>query len=197
MYTATELEYVKAAYRDDTATVRRLETELDQADRDRLARLTNPTALAGAALWYAEQGIAVFPCQQGDKRPATANGFKDATTDPQKIAAWWTANPQYNIGVPTGHQFDVFDVDGPSGMVSLGEYFDTGQFPDAIGLAFTPRGRHYYVTPNPEARNTTHLLPQVDYRGLGGYVIAPPSRTPAGIYRWQRPLRLPATAAAA
>lgn len=32
-------------------------------------------------LEYAARGVPVFPCRVGAKEPATANGFKDATTD--------------------------------------------------------------------------------------------------------------------
>jgi hypothetical protein len=37
------------------------------------------------ALWWAEQGIPVFPTGE-DKRPLTRNGHKDASTDPDVVA---------------------------------------------------------------------------------------------------------------
>ena len=45
--------------------------------------------LLSAALRYAELGYPVFPCEPGTNRPATAHGFKDATTDPARIERWW------------------------------------------------------------------------------------------------------------
>lgn len=188
--TDIERDYLTAAIRGDTETVSQLEALIDAEERTKKVRLASPDALLGAALWYASNGVAVFPCQAGGKAPATRNGFKDASTDPAQIREWWATNRHYNIGLPTGHSFDVFDIDGPQGMVALGDYMDTGQFPARIGLALTPRGRHYYVPPNLEARNATGLLPGVDYRGLGGYVIAPPSRTEAGNYTWIEPLTI-------
>jgi hypothetical protein len=145
------------------------------------ARLTAPDALANAARWYAAQGVRIFPLKPGDKVPATRNGFKDATTDPEQVAAWWARTPQANIGLPTGITFDVVDIDGPTGYASLSEL----GVPDHLGSALTPRGRHYYITPMEGRGNKAALKPGIDYRGAGGYVVAPPSRrSDGGIYRW-------------
>ena len=38
-----------------------------------------------AALEYADKGLPVFPCQAKGKKPVTENGFKDATTDRDRI----------------------------------------------------------------------------------------------------------------
>ena len=54
--------------------------------------------------------LPVFPCDN-DKRPFTAHGFKDASTDPDVIRRWWTRWPSALIGVPTGIKFCVVDVD--------------------------------------------------------------------------------------
>src|ERR1022692_3212452 len=47
--------------------------------------------LAGAAAGYIAVGWPVFPCKPGSKEPDTAHGFKDASTDPDVISAWWRA----------------------------------------------------------------------------------------------------------
>src|SRR5262245_12781302 len=67
-----------------------------------------------SALALAEKGLHVFPCQPRDKRPATTNGVKAATTDPDTIRQWWQRDPQLNIGIATGKPSGVFvlDVDG-------------------------------------------------------------------------------------
>ena len=70
------------------------------------------------ALAYAARGWPVFPCQAGQKTPATAHGHRDATTDPAQITAWFTRNPQWNVAIATGTPGpDVLDVDdhGPAG----------------------------------------------------------------------------------
>ena len=169
---------------------------LDEADA---ARLTAPGALLGAALWYAENGIAVFRLQPRDKKPFPGSrGFKDATTDAARIRAWWEETPAANIGLPTGHRFDVIDIDPPQGPVSILELRDAGLVPQVIGKVITPRcGDHLYICPTGDG-NGTRLLPGVDYRGLGGYVVAPPSIGPNGVrYTWARHLDLTALPKAA
>jgi len=195
--TDLERDYLAAAERGDHTEAARLEQLVDAAHEAKQAQLAQPGAILAAALWYADtHGLPVFPCAPGEKRPATPHGFKDATTDLDQIRAWWKVNPLYNLAAPTGLLFDVFDVDGPEGMIALGDYIDAGQLPPIIGLSLTPRGRHYLVPPAGQ-HNTTSLLPKVDYRGTGGYVLLPPSRTPDGTYWWDTPLTLDSARAAA
>ena len=49
-----------------------------------------------AALALAREGWPVFPCDHRlarCKAPLTEHGFKDATTDPVQIEAWWRQFP--------------------------------------------------------------------------------------------------------
>ena len=106
----------------DLARFDQLATE---ADRRRVAlddKLSQPGALLAAALWYAEQGMPVFPCAVGGKRPLTKHGLHDATTDLEQIRRWWTSVPQANIGLPTGHRYDVIDIDPPDGSGGTGSH---------------------------------------------------------------------------
>jgi len=58
-------------------------------------------AVIDHALRLAARGVPVFPCKQ-DKKPHTARGFKDASTDAEIIRAWWDKHPDALIGVPVG-----------------------------------------------------------------------------------------------
>ncbi len=137
-------------------------------------RPPSPQLLA-TALRYAGWGWSVFPLRPGLKVPATPNGFKDATTDTDTITTWWTATPLANIGLPTGRTFDVIDVDTPHGWRSYWQMQDADAIPDIHGVVSTAgAGLHLYVTPSGEG-NKTGILPGVDFRGAGGYVVAPPS----------------------
>ena len=139
--------------------------------------------LRAAALGLAARGIDVFPCRPRGKAPATRSGFHDATTDAGQVAAWWSDDrPALNIGVPTGMRFDVIDVDPPHGAASLAELEAAGLIPTVVMRVETPRGGlHLYIRPTGDGC-TTGLLPGIDYRGRGGYVLAPPSKTETGVW---------------
>jgi hypothetical protein len=170
---------------EDLDGINRLSILLDAEDAAEQARLTAPGALIAAALWYAEQGIPVFPLQPRQKRPMPGSrGFKDATVNVEQVRSWWDAVPDANIGTPTGLAFDVIDVDGPVGVVTL-----------LTELWGTPRpgGQHIYVPPA-GVGNRAAVYPGIDYRGAGGYVVIPPSVTddhgPGVRYHWLQPLGL-------
>ena len=78
--------------------------------------MTNP--VLRQALAYADRGWPVFPCLPGQKIPATRHGYLDATTDPQRITAWFGRQGGWNLAIATGAPGpDVLDVDqhGPAG----------------------------------------------------------------------------------
>ena len=166
------------------------------ADLDRMG----PAAVVGlgaAALWYAEHGLPVFPLQSGGKVPLPrTHGVNDATTDTDVIDRWWQLHPDSNIGLATGHRVDVIDFAGPQAHAAWGQRYGedwTDAEVDVLGTVSTPRagGLHIYipVTGDPNAANIGGLI-GVDFRGIGGYVVAPPSVTLVGRYRWLRSLNL-------
>ena len=171
----------------DEPTIRRISDDLDRRERPQ-----QPVPLVSAALWYASVGLRVFPLQPRSKVPwQRSHGCKDATTDLDRIRAWWAAVPDSNIGIATGHLVDVVDVDGPEGQRSRAAMWeDTFAKVDAdnVGKVLTPRpgGMHIYVPATGEG-NLAGIAPGVDYRGAGGYVVAPPSLTDVGSYRWLVP----------
>ncbi len=123
---------------------------------------------------FAEDGIKVFPCLPNAKQPATANGFHDASDDAAQIDAWWNENPEYNIGMcPEDAGWAVIDID-PGGEASWIEALGDGGY-DPTYEVQTPRGgRHlYFVGSLPST--ASKLGDHVDTRGVGGYVLVPPS----------------------
>ena len=128
-----------------------------------------------AASAYAMEGISVFPCEK--KIPLTGTGgFKNASASADDIVHWWTDHPNAQIGVPTGatnHLF-VIDVDGPKGIAAVKKM----KLPPTRTIQTRP-GRYqlWYRQPDDVASKCTAgiLAAQLDTRGDGGYVIAPPS----------------------
>lgn len=136
-------------------------------------------ALTDAAVALATQnGWPVFPCK-ADKAPATARGFKDATTHPAHIRTMCAHAAM--IGVPTGRDtFVAIDVDAkgePSGMAWLEA--NRHRLPRTREHRTGSGGVHLlfrHPPGGPDIRNSAGaLVPHVDVRGVGGYVIAPPS----------------------
>jgi hypothetical protein len=180
-----------ALSRLDLDTFATLGEQGDQLVAAREARLAAPDALHNAARWYASQGIPVFPLMPGEKKPFPGSrGFKDATTDLDRVDRWWRTTPQANIGLPTGGLFDVIDIDGEQGAISYRELRHTDVIPRIYGKATTgrPCSRHLYIVATGDG-NATGVWPGIDYRGKGGYVVAPPSRTERR-YDWEQPLDL-------
>jgi hypothetical protein len=90
-------------------------------------------------------------CGQPAKHPLgtlVPHGVKDATTNRARALAWWTRHPQANIGLATGHTFDVLDVDGPVGAQAIQELAAAHGFHSSGPLVRTGGGGwHYYVAP--------------------------------------------------
>lgn len=153
------------------------------------------TDLLPAALSYAKRGWPVFPLWPGNKTPLTKDGFKSASVERDVILAWWHQWPDANIGIATGVAFDVLDIDGREGVDALLLYLASGgeHFAHTGPVSQTGKGWHYLFAPT-GAGNAAGLLTKVDYRGRGGYIVAPPSLHPLGHhYTWDpsRPEKAP------
>ena len=149
-----------------------------------LIRVDRSPNLALAAQSLAAAGVPVFPCLGEGKRPLTRRGFLDARSDPEQVAAWWSRTPNANIGIPTGAASGVVvvdvDVHGPhDGRAAYQRATEAGLVDGAGLLVRTPTGgAHVYfpATPGSEQRSWQAAAAGVDFRGDGGYIIAPPSR---------------------
>jgi hypothetical protein len=170
-------QWLQAVESGDTIRETELQVQIYELD-------SRPPRLREAALIYAAWGWPVFPLKPHAKTPATRNGFKDATTDPERIDTWWKRHPNSNIGLPTGHAFDVIDIDPPDGIQSYLDLISENLIPDIHGKVCTSSGgAHLYIEATGDG-NRTGLRPGIDYRGTGGYVVAPPSTLGAPGRSW-------------
>ena len=136
------------------------------------------------ALAWARLGIPVFPCKQ-DKTPHTTNGHRDATTDLRQIHLWWSAHPDAIPAISPGPaglfitDLDRHDgkVDGVANFKALAAEFGQSAR-DFVPVHTAGGGVHLYF------RNTAPVQLGcgrgrmfkglgIDFRGDGGYVIAP------------------------
>jgi Bifunctional DNA primase/polymerase, N-terminal len=128
-------------------------------------------------------------CGQVGKHPLGSlvpHGVKDATCNRARVLAWWTRHSQANIGLATGHAFDVLDVDGPAGAHAIQDLAATHGFQSSGPLVRTGGGGwHFYLAATGLGNAHPRDLEHVDWRGRDGYVVAPPSRHASGqAYQW-------------
>ncbi len=162
-----------------------------------------------AALGYAAQGLLVFPlapnrkpikncgqCPKGAHRPGqcpcpvdTCHGFYAATSDRGKIRRWWTAHPEWGIGIRTGKGSDlvVLDVDLRSGgLESLKAMERAGFNHTGCGLQHSGSGQSFHLLfryGTGQVRNTQGRVGNpdagLDLRAEGGFVVAAPTLHPS------------------
>ncbi len=146
-----------------------------------------------AALDYARHGFSIIPCRP-DKKPYLPwieYQKRRATTD--EIRGWWGKWPFAMIGIVTGEISGILiiDCDTREGYEAIQRLL-----PDAllIPVGRTPRGGwHLYFLFPKDCKLTVGagIMPGVDFRGEGGYIIAPPSINGEGKgYTWQEGLAL-------
>jgi hypothetical protein len=128
-------------------------------------------------------------CGQPGKHPLGSlvpHGVTDATCNRARVLAWWTRHPQANIGLATGHTFDVLDVDGPTGANTIRTLAAEHRLESSGPLVRTGGGGwHFYLIPTGLGNVRPQDLERVDWRGRGGYVVAPPSCHASGHpYQW-------------
>lgn len=140
--------------------------------------------LPQAAARLAASGVPVFPVAPRDKAPLIRNGrgFRDATTDLRQVEAWWRRFPQANIGVPTGAASGLVvvdvDVHGTNGYDALNRADRAGLVTGWEFLVRSPTGGlhlYYPAADEMEQRSWQAGDAGIDFRGDGGYIVAPPS----------------------
>lgn len=176
--------------------------------------LLKTNVLLDAALTYAAQGLHVFPvhypirnknglfcsCHLGNdctdigKHPyydqtLIPNGVLNASTNSNLIQTWWENWPSANIGIATGEKSNLFVCDADSPII-VNDAEMRGLPPTR--RVRTGNGQHaYFKHPGFKVPNKVKVE-GFDFRGDGGYVIAPPSLHASGKqYEWLTPVDAP------
>lgn len=157
-----------------------------------------------AALAYQARGWSVVPAHSVDADllcSCTRPGCTDTGKHPRvgwlqyqreragdgQVRTWWRRWPTANIAIVTGKVSGlvVLDIDPRHGGDE--SLRDLGKLPDTLTVLTGGGGQHlYYAHPGGVIPNGANLLPGIDVRGDGGYVIAPPSNHQSGgTYLWE------------
>lgn len=159
------------------------------------------------AVEYAARGWKVFPlhsmkggtcscgnesCSSAAKHPHIKEWQNSCTCDSEEIRGWWRKWPDANIGLATGAAsgFFVLDIDPRhGGKESFQELVKrNGALPKTLASSTGGGGYHFFFKePDIRISNRTNVLPGLDVRGDGGYIVAPPSSHKSGQrYSWLR-----------
>lgn len=144
--------------------------------------------------FYLEKGISLFPANKNKKPVVGWTPYQKRFSTPDEIATWKKAG--HNLAIVCGKlsNLTVIDADSKEAIEEiescLSEIIE-------IPIVDTPRGgRHYYFEFCKSLPSNSVGLGQsekIDIRSEGGYVIAPPSRTEDGEYKWNKTLNLKTT----
>jgi putative DNA primase/helicase len=140
------------------------------------------------ALIYAEHGLRIFPCR-ADKTPLTIHGFKDASTDPAQIRAWWRRWPFADPALAVAATVVVVDIDVKGDRNGYRDFERlAGRDPRGIDapMASTPSGgmQIFYAAAKPYRNRVAIAGTGLDTRSEGGYVVLP---APGNGREWLRP----------
>jgi hypothetical protein len=138
-----------------------------------------PLSMVECALAIAARGFPVFPCKEKGKAPLTKSGFHNASTNPDKIHAWWEKYPNANIGMCTdvvrnGKRLVVADVDPRNGgddtIRKLERLF--GPLPDTVTVLTGGGGWHFFFWVDENIHLQGKIESGIDLKSRKAYVIA-------------------------
>jgi hypothetical protein len=168
-----------------------------------------------AALSYVRRGWLVFPVPPGTKCGYSVDehlteGPWGCTGDKSEIREYWRRLPRANIGIPMGIGSKIFDIEcdtreGHPNLVKDGEVAlqelqaKHGRLPATLMFESPSGSRHRLYRHPGGVRIRTGALdkeyPGIDVKGDGGMSVAPPSKTPKGVYKWLNRRRIAAAPA--
>jgi bifunctional DNA primase/polymerase-like protein/AAA domain-containing protein len=127
-------------------------------------------------------------CSSAGKHPrGRKNGWRHFQGGAD-VQAWYEDNPGDNVGIVTGPESGIFavDVDGQAGIASITDLArEHGPMP-TTRIVRTGSGGLHYVLNHPSHfvihNSTSYIGKNIDIRGKGGMIVAPPSVSGTGPY---------------
>jgi hypothetical protein len=131
------------------------------------------------ARFYSSLGWSVVPVRRGEKIPAERWArFQSLPADDAQIMAWFADRPEFGVGLVQGRRAGtiVLDFDAGSGGLDTLADLERRGLPASV-RAFTPGGGCHVILRHPGAYVPTRkaVLPGLDVRGDGGFIVACPS----------------------
>jgi putative DNA primase/helicase len=147
----------------------------------------NFALLSDSALAYARNGWRVHPLRSETKESLIKNWPQVASCDPAQVTAWWTANPDSNIGLVLDGLVCI-DVDPRhGGLESLAALeAEHGKLDPRVRARTGGNGWHYMYRSVGSATTAGNFKNGLDFlTGSDHYILVEPSIHPSGgVYRW-------------
>jgi len=138
------------------------------------------------ALKYHNMGWNVVPVRS-DKKPLIKwKDFQQRQSTAEEINEWFSLWRNANIAIITGSisGIVVVDVDSPEGLDGLSAKIDKKNL-NTLRSRTGRGGTHLFYKTSELLPNAVGVLPSVDFRAEGGYVVVPPSVHANGKgYKW-------------
>lgn len=138
--------------------------------------MADSQTIIATALGYLAKGWSVIPVGV-DKRPLVSwKEYQTRLARTEEVLQWWDQYPEAQVGIVTGSISNLMVIDIEEG----------GDFSLVKDKTFTVKtgggGIHYYFLNDPSFQNAVRIMPLMDIRAEGGYVVAAPSKTTKGDY---------------
>lgn len=127
------------------------------------------------ALKYQEMAFSVIPVQKNKKPYIAWEKYQQERASIEQIKEWWEKYPTANVGVVTGviSGIDVIDIDSSEALTALETFLPENLI---TPIAKTPGGGWHYYHKSTGLGNSVGFIKDCDFRGIGGYIVAPPSQ---------------------
>lgn len=124
---------------------------------------------------YFKLGLSPIPVAPKSKRPLVP--WKEADWRPTELKHLrpWIDRPDLNWGLRCGPELHVIDIDDPLRFQGL---LDSGAIPERCPVVRSARGGHVWFRPKAPVRSC--YLAGLELKGVGSYIMAPPSIHPSG-----------------
>jgi hypothetical protein len=162
-----------------TATLATLPTIADFSPTmtERLRLDDPPQTRLDWALWWAQRGMVLFPCEVWLGTPLGPRWYSTATTDRQTIVGWWSAHPDADMAVVPEHSGHfVIVAHGGLGKSSLFDLQEDEELqPD---FAYRTRWNDLHLWLKGESPSRKEFAAGLDIVGAGRFLYLPPSAAP-------------------
>ncbi|RXT14866.1 bifunctional DNA primase/polymerase [Ammoniphilus sp. CFH 90114] len=187
-----QVSYIAIGENKKDSSPNGVEQNIDTSTIDKNTEKIKLSEFGQAALAYLNKGFSVIPLRQKDKNSLVSwREFQKRLPTEDEVIDWWTKWPDANIGIVTGEisGIVILDIDGDEAFDVLQQKYGISK-DELLKNPHVKTGKGYHIYFNHPKdgklyKNFARQKEKLDFRGDGGYGVAPPSIHPDGpTYDW-------------